>query len=69
MTVSGLLIRYLIDTPGMPGVTAQQPPESHEATAQYAIALHGSDGVAGTGRVETAVVTQPGTEQQTVTAY
>ena len=69
MTVSGLLVRYLIDTPGMPGMTAQQPPEPHDATAQYTVTLHGSDGVTGTGRVETAVVTQPGTEQQTVTAY
>jgi len=62
MTVSGLLVRYLIDTPGMPGVTAQQPPESHNATAQYAVTLHGSDSVTGTRRVETAVVTQPGAE-------
>jgi len=69
MTVSGLLVRYLIDTPGMPGMTAQQAPDSHDTTAQYAVALHGSDGITGTGRVETAVVTQPGAEQQTVTAY
>jgi len=53
----------------MPGMTAQQAPDSHDTTAQYAVALHGSDGITGTGRVETAVVTQPGAEQQTVTAY
>jgi len=69
MTVPGLLVRYLVDTPGMPGMTTQQAPHPHVTAAQYAETLDGSNRVTGTGRVETTVVTQPGAEQQAVTAY
>lgn len=50
----------------MPGVTTQQAPYGKSATVQQAVTLNGGLCVARTARIETAVVAQPGTEQQAI---
>jgi hypothetical protein len=68
MTVSGLLLRYLVDASRVPRMTTQQAAYSKTAATQQAVAFYRCLCITRTGRIETAVVTQPGAEQEAVSA-
>ena len=55
-----------IDTARMPGMTAQQPANREDASAQGTVALDGRDGITRTGWMEATVPSEPGTQQKTI---
>jgi len=68
MTVSGLLLRYLVDAPRVPRMATQQAPYSQLAAVKQAMALYRRLCITRAGRIETAVVAQPGAKQEAISA-
>jgi len=68
MTVSGLLLRYLVDASCVPWMATQQATYSKTAATQQAMALYRCLCITRAARIETAIVTQPGAEQEAVSA-
>ena len=61
-----ILFRDLVNTAGVPGMTAQQPANRHCATSQRTVTLDRGDRVAGAGRMEPAVPAEPWTQQKAI---
>ena len=68
MTVSGLLLRYLVDAACVPRMATQQASDSEPAAVQQAMTFYRCLRITRAGWIEAAIVAQPGTEQKAIDA-